>query len=686
LNALRLHKPYSFVVALGVVLTMCGCPQAVAQARVTTVAGGYLGEGKLATSAALQSPQYVAIDRFGNLYIADSLDHRVRKLYTTGIVRTLTGTGIAAFSGDGGPARSANIYGPSGIAVNSSSEVIFSDTGNNRIRKISSSGVISTIAGTGTAGFGGDGGPATAAMVNQPSGLAIDSSGNVFFADVNNQRIREIDTFGNIHTVAGNGHAGFSGDGGLAALASLNSPQSVLADSRGDLYIADTLNLRVRKVGTTGKITTFAGSGLGGCTGDGGLATSARMGNIRALAIHAGYLVISNAGCDFIREVNLTTNIITTIAGTKTSLGTGGFDGNGHAALQSFFARPTGILYDHSGNLLIVDTLNDQVRKVDANTQIVSALAGGYIGDGGVGTAASLNGPEDLTFDSGGNMYVADTLNNRVRKVAPDGTITTFAGTGVSGNSGDGGPATAATLSLPLAVAADNNGNVYVGDEFGSILRRVDASGIITSFFSSNDLFPFFTSLVTDASGNIYGADPSNCVVWKVTPAAESTVVAGVTSVCGYNSDGITATTAFLGFPYGIGFDKSGDLYIADSGNNRVRRVNTSGIISTYAGNGTCGFGGDGGPAKAAELCNISAVAFDSTGHLYISDTGNLRVRVVGPKGIIRTWAGTGVAGYNGNARLATQTNLDLPLAIKVSPSSVPYVVDGIQYRVREIH
>jgi sugar lactone lactonase YvrE len=296
-----------------------------------------------------------------------------------------------------------------------------------------------------------------------------------------------------------------------------------------------------------------------------------------------------------------------------------------------------------------------------------------------------LNSPQDIAFDHAGNMYIADLYDNRVRKRSPDGTISTFAGTGITGHTGDGGPATSATLSLPAAMAADSHGNVFIADEFGSVLRRVNSSGVITTFVKQ-DANLFLTSMVTDASGNIYGADPSTCVVWRITPAADITVVAGVPFACAYNSDGIPATTAYLSYPYGVAFDGSGNLYVGDAGNNRVRKINTSGIISTYAGNGSCGFGGDGGPATSASLCNIAGVAFDSAGNLYISDTGNLRVRIVDTTGTIGTLAGTGKAGYNGNGLLANKTNLDLPLAVRVSPSGMVFVVDGAQYRVRKIH
>jgi sugar lactone lactonase YvrE len=658
---------------------------AYSQIRITTMAGGYVGDGKPGPEAALQNPQFAAMDVSGNLYVADYHNHRIRKLTRAGMVGTFAGNGIAGFSGDGGQATAAKIDLPTGIVVDSASNVIFSDTGNNRIRKVNPAGIIGTIAGTGTAGFSGDGGPAILAEINQPHGLALDAAGNLYFSDLNNQRIRKIDAAGNISTVAGNGTAGFAGDGGPATSASINNANGVYADSSGNLYIADTLNLRVRKVDTAGTITTIAGSGLGGCTGDGGPATSARIGELTTVTMHNGNLIISNAGCDLIRQVNLTTNIITTIAGSLTSLGFGGFDGNGHTALASVFLGPTGVLYDHGGNLLIVDSYNDQVRKVDNTTQIVTALFGGYTGDGKAATSSVLNDQGDIEFDSRGNLYIADTLNNRVRKVATSGVITTFAGTGVTGQSGDGGPATSATLSLPLSVAPDASGNVFIADLYGAVIRKVDSSGNITTLVDQSGGL-FLTSMVTDSAGDIYGADPYTCVVWKITPAGAISVVAGVPFVCFYNSDGIPATSAYLSSPSGVDLDTNGNLYIADSVNSRVRRVDAAGIISTYAGDGSCGYGGDGGPATSAQLCNDTGVGVDSAGNVYIADYGNLRVRRVNAGGTISTLAGTGSAGYNGNNLPATQTDLDAPIAVRVGPSRVVYVADAGQARVRKIH
>jgi sugar lactone lactonase YvrE len=332
---------------------------------------------------------------------------------------------------------------------------------------------------------------------------------------------------------------------------------------------------------------------------------------------------------------------------------------------------------------LIVDADNTQVRKLDTSTQIVSAVAGGYTGNGIPGTLASLNGPESIAFDSAGNMYIAEFYGNRVRKLSTAGTITTFAGTGVTGYSGDGGAATSATLFGPAGVAADKLGNVYITDTYNVVIRKVNALGKISTF-AHDSRFSGLSVMAIDASNNLYVADYNACAIFRITPASVVSVVAGVLNTCGFNADGISATTAYLNSPYGVAVDSAGNLYIADSSNNRVRRV-TGGKISTVAGNGTCGHSGDGGLATKATLCLPTGLAMDSLGSLLIGDYNNGKVRRVAA-GVISTLAGTGTAGYNGDGLLATQTNLDGPAAVAVSPAGVVYVDDDGQYRVRKIH
>jgi trimeric autotransporter adhesin len=306
----------------------------------------------------------------------------------------------------------------------------------------------------------------------------------------------------------------------------------------------------------------------------------------------------------------------------------------------------------------------------------VKTIAGGYTGDGATAAKSNLNVPSGIAFDPTGDLFVADYFHNRVRKISPSGIITTFAGTGISGSSGDGGLATAATLA-PWAVATDLNGNVFIADLDGGV-RKVDTSGMISHLGGPS--YP--VGLSTDPAGNVYAS--SNPLVWKITPSGTATIFAGVANQYGYNGDGIPANQAYLSAPSGTAMDASGNFYIADAGNNRIRKVDTNGIISTVAGNGTFGFGGDGGLATSAELAGPSGIAFDTQGNMYISDTSNYRVRVVNSSGIIRTLAGTGNPGYNGNNLAANKTDV-FPNAVGVSPQGVVFFVDADVDRVRRI-
>ncbi len=335
--------------------------------------------------------------------------------------------------------------------------------------------IISTIAGTGTSGYRGDGWAAISAMVNIPSGLAFDAIGNLYIADGGNNRIRKVDPSGMITTFAGNGVAGYSGDGGVATAANLSLPTGVAVDGSGNVYIADESNQRIRKVSPSGIITTYAGTGAVGNLGDGGPATAAQFYGPSAVATDAtGNLYISDQNNNRVRKVN-PSGYISAFAGT----GVAGFTGDGGPATNAKLNSPRGLLVDGAGNVYISDNLNNCVREVNT-AGIITTIAGygtsGYSGDGGPATAATLNGPQGLAIDATGNMYIAESGNQRIRKILTTGIITTYAGNGSVGYGGDGGLATAAKLYSPDGVTIDNLNNLYFSDKSNQRIRKVTAT------------------------------------------------------------------------------------------------------------------------------------------------------------------------------------------------------------------
>jgi sugar lactone lactonase YvrE len=334
-----------------------------------------------------------------------------------GIIQTVAGNGTSAFSGDNGAAARASLSEPFGVAVDASGNLYIADTSNHRIRKVDNSGVIATVAGNGTESFSGDGGPATTATLNTPIGVAVDAAGNLYIADSFNNRIRKVNATGVITTVAGNGEARFSGDQATAINASLSAPFGVAVDKAGNIYIADTSNHRIRKVDTSGTITTVAGNGAEGFSGDGGAATSASL---------------------------------------------------------NF---PTSVTVDRGGNLFITDQSNHRIRKVSTAGVITTVAGDGsnrFSGDNVAATRASLNLPIGTAVDAVDNLYIADTSNHRIRKVSIRGMVTTVAGNGTSGFSGDGTVAIRARLNLPGGVAADTAGNLYIADTFNNRIRKLN--------------------------------------------------------------------------------------------------------------------------------------------------------------------------------------------------------------------
>jgi sugar lactone lactonase YvrE len=643
--------------------------------KIYTVAGGYVGDGGPATSTSLAQPLFAAFDQPGNLYVSESLHCRMRKVDIHGNISTVAGTGICGYSGDGGPATNAKLSFPTGVAVDAAGDVFFVDS--KRIRQIDTFGKITTVAGKGVYGSCGDGGPALKACLGGPLGLAV-SGNDLYIADYGNCRIRKV-SGGVITTVAGNGTCGYAGDGGPATKASLYYPSGVAIygfPPTQTLWISNENNVIRRVDMNTGIITTWWGDGhcyfdLQHLCDPGGIAVDAGGNLFVADTFHYRVLAAAAQG-----------GVVVLEAGGQGE----GYNGDGFLATSAMLNDPFDVAVNNAGNIFTVDTGNGRIRSGGA-LQPISTVAGGYTGDGGQALQSSLNlyfsAPGGISFDPQGNLYIADSANYRIRKVSSAGVITTFAGSGITGYTGDSGPATSATMNDPSGVAVDQHGNVFISDSNNQVVRKVDSTGTIT-FFAGPFSYP--QGLTTDASGNVYAVDQGTCVVWKITPSGGSSIVAGVQDQCGFNSDGIPATQSLLNQPNAVALDSLGDLYITDSQNIRIRMVNRQGTISTVAGNGTsgCGTTGDGGPATAAPLCPylLGGLALDAAGNFYIAD--NRYIRVVNSSGIIQTLAGSSSSsGYNGNGLPALKAGIT-PFAIAVSPNGVVYFSD-LSFTVRKI-
>lgn len=553
-----------------------------ASGTLTRYAGnGFLGVPGDSTAATNTLPRVSAlqVDSSGVVYFVESDAHRVRKIVDQRTV-TIAGNTTPGSSGDGGPATSANLYYPEGLAVTAAADVYFTEFGRGRIRKVDSSGIINTIVSSGLlaptqiamdasgAIFGIDLGrnalfqrapdgkltfPATG--LAEPSGLAVDPFGTVYLAEAGAHRVRKIAPNGGVSTVAGTGNRGFSGDGGPADQALLNAPSGLALDADGNLYIADTGNRRLRKVSADGMIQTVAGDGTESFTNDGRPATTAMISEAPSVTSDAeGNFYIADTGNARIRKV--------TPAGVITSL------------IET--PEPTAVVSAPDGTLLVADATDRRVFRIAPDGSVTPVLA------------KPLDRPVALALSAAGDLYIADQGAAVIYKVDAAGNLSVAAGTGIFGDSGDGGPATEAELMLPTALAVGPGGELYLADAGAHRVRRVDLRGTITT-------------------------------------------VAGMGGAGAAGDDG-PAAYAWLREPRGLAVASDGTLYVADSGNHRVRRVDLSGWIEPFAGSDRATYTAGRTSLGAAAFRYPTGLAWDLQGRLLVADTLNRAIRRIEPQ------------------------------------------------------
>lgn len=592
------------------------------QYLITTVAGGGSPPTPApAASTSIAFPQAVALDSSANLYFAAG--NAVYKVDATGVLTRVAGSARPGYSGDNGPATAALLNQPAGLALDAAGNLYVADTGNNAIRRVSATGVISTLAPS--AGF------------ESPAGLALDAAGNLYVADSGNNAVREVDSTSAVSTVssafsapygvavdaAGNLYIADTGNGAIRKLAAggvlttveaaLGNPRGVAVDAAGSVYIADTGNGAVRKVDTKGAATTLTGGGT--------------LGAPYGVAVDlAGNVFIADAPANLIRKLP-PKGALSIVAGD----GGEGHAGDGGPATAAQLAGPYGLAVVQNGLFLIADLRNNRVRRVTPDGTIVTIMGdgnAGYAGDGASPSGAEFRSPWSLAVDALSDLYIADLFNYAIRELDRTDTVSTIAGNGTPGYSGDGGAATAAQLGGPHGIAFDGTGNLFIADTPNNVIRRISPSGTISTVATGVSLhYPYNVAL--DAAGNLYIADSGNAVIRKMT--AKGTITVAGNGAAGFSGDNGPATSAQLEWPWGIAVDGSGNLFIADNG--RIREVSPSGIITTIAGGAAPGYSGDGGPATSAQFGWVSGVAVDGSGNVYVSDAGNNAIRMLVPAG-----------------------------------------------------
>ena len=658
-----------------ILLSLASCLRAEAQTYAATTFAGQSGLGSVdgtGSAARFLNPAGVAVDSSGNVFVADSNNHTIRKITSAGVVSTFAGL-AGSYGSTDGTGSTARFYLPRGLAVDSAGNVFVADQYNHAIRKITSAGVVSTIAGL-AGSTGSVDGAGSVARFNNPIAVALDSAGNLFVADSFDHTIRKITPAGVVSTVAGlSGNSG-SADG-IGSAARFNTPTGVAVDSSGNIYVADYNNHTIRKITPDGTVSTLAGlAGSSGTTN--GTGSAARFNNPECLSVdNAGNIYVTEWSSCTVRKIT-SAGVVSTIAGLANQLGSA--DGAGSAAR---FCDPAGTAIDAAGNLYVADYGNFLVRKITP-AGVVTTLAG-FAGNGstdGTGPGARFLWPFYLAVDGAGSVYVSDTDNRIIRKIARDGGVTTLAGLAGSNGSTDG-TGSAARFSQPEGIAVDGAGNVYVADYGYSTIRKITADGTVSTFaglagsggsadgLGSAARFQNPRGAALDSAGNLYVADSMNNTIRKITPAGLVSTFAGAAGNEAGSADG-TGSAARFNQPKGLAVDSAGNVYVADNGNNTIRQITPGGVVTTLAGSAGSSGTADG-TGSVARFNGPWGLAVDTAGNVFVADNVNATIRKISPGRVVTTIAGASRGSADG---LDTAARFYGPSGVAVDSTGTLYV------------
>jgi mucin-19 len=653
-----------------------------AYSEVTTFAGSGAGSSGAidgtGTNALFNTPTGVCIDSSGNAYVADRNNNIIRRITQTGIVSTFAGQTTAGFSDATG--TNAMFNAPSGICIDTSGNLYVGDANNNRIRMITPTGVVSTIAGQTTAGFSDATG--TNALFSAPRGICVDSSGNLYVGDTGNIRIRRITPARVVTTFAGQATSGFSDATGTNAR--FTTTENICVDSLDNIYVADLNNLRIRRITQAAVVSTFAGSGSVGNTDATG--TNASFWNPAAVCADiSGNIYVANRGFYNIRRIT-STGVVTTLAGYLNSgLSQGTLDGVGTNAK---FRTPVAVAVDNLGNLYVTDIGNHNIRRIELAGVSVSSYAGSgtatFTDENGI--LASFNNPFGICVDTNRTVYVADFNNHRIRRITASGQVTTLAGSRVSGFSD--GLGTNARFNNPNGICIDSFGNLYVSDSGNNRIRKITSTGTVSTLAGSstagfsdasgtNALFNGLNGICVDSNGNVYVADYNNHRIRLITPSGTVRTYAGNGTATTANG---TATNASFNTPIGVAIDSTGVIYVTEFIGRVIRRISTSQVVSTIAGSGATG-SADGLGTNASFL-DLFYCCTDASNNLLICDR-NHRIRKISPSGVVSTLAGSGTATFLDG--IGTSAGFNTPSALCVDLFGTIYVSDYSNHRIRTI-